>query len=97
MWCGVFGGDRDGAVAGDGGQLGPRGRGGSGPAVGFPAPQPVPGGRQETPAGATQDFSGSTQDRAPPAPACTRRPRQEIEFITDSNTFKPIYCKITFQ
>ena len=49
-------------------------------------------------AGATQGLSDSTQDldHSPP-PACTRHPHHEIEFIADSNTFKSIYCKITFQ
>lgn len=44
-----------------------------------------------------QDFSGSMRDRAPRCHRLHPHPRQEIEFIRDSNTFRPIYCKITFQ
>lgn len=55
-------------------------------------------GVRRFPAGITQDFSDSTQGPASSLPpACTRHPHHEIEFTTDSNTFKSIYCKITFQ
>ena len=55
-------------------------------------------GVSRLPAGAAQGLSDSTQDPAHSPPlACTRHPHHEIEFIADSNTFKSIYCKITFQ
>lgn len=72
------------------------GRGGL--CFGFSRPGRSLVGVSRLPAGATQGLSDSTQDpdHSPP-PACTRHPHHEIEFIADSNTFKSIYCKITFQ
>lgn len=53
---------------------------------------------KEMPGRGHAGLSNSTPGPAPsPPPACTRHPRHEIEFTADSNTFKSIYCKITFQ
>lgn len=97
--CGCFGGDvgsgRGGSLRATGG--GAEGSSSEGRATGewlCLSPDSI----RRLPAGATQSFSDSTQGRPPcPPPACTRHPHHEIEFTTDSNTFKSIYCKITFQ
>lgn len=66
---------------------------------GFARPGRLLAGVSILPARAAQGLSDSAQDPAhsPPPTPNMRHPHHEIEFIADSNTFKSIYCKITFQ